>query len=170
MARLTLSSTFRLTAPMAWFVNETMLGEARLVATKAGPPVVYMYVDPFMASKTIGALILGFIRRGEATAGDIFVLTPSLKNSKPVKLLENFLVTQDPLVPCYVPMSEDQEISKDAAANKVKRGPYLLWEGPPFVAGLCLRQRSARMRRPIRCRRGPSARVRLQLYVHCLLP
>jgi superfamily I DNA/RNA helicase len=41
-AKCTLKMSYRITQPMANFVNEAMLGDNRLLACKEGVPVVYM--------------------------------------------------------------------------------------------------------------------------------
>jgi len=114
---MSLNTSYRVTTQIAQFVNKVMLGENRIHAIKEGPKVLYIKrQDCFQVYKTIGRKIITMIESGYAKPDDIFVLTASVK-SKFFKKIENMLVEHN--IPCYVPMSENSNITNDVIKNKV---------------------------------------------------
>lgn len=119
----TLSTSYRVTHEMAAFVNEVMIGYERIKATRSGAPVEYIYCDPYKSSRKLCARILEAISRGEITAGDVFVLAPSIKGSKtPLRLLENKLVNAG--LPCYYPVSDEAQLDEEIIDGKVVFSTY----------------------------------------------
>ena len=57
MVSCILQTSYRITAPMARFVNEVMLGDNRMVAPKFGEPVVYIRNNRYNIEKTVIYLI-----------------------------------------------------------------------------------------------------------------
>ena len=114
----TLTTSYRLTAPMASFVNDVMLGYPRIAATKAGVKVSYKVCDPFRVHKEICTLLLAHLRDRTVKPDDIFVLAASIKGAKtPVRMLENALASQG--IPCYYPVSDDKTIDDEIIEGKV---------------------------------------------------
>ncbi len=123
----TLTTSYRLTKPMASFVNEVMLGYPRIVAKKEGPPgpgwsgsprVSYRVCDPFRIHKEICQLLLARLLDKSVKPDDIFVLAGSIKGSKtPVRLLENALAAHG--IPCYYPHSDDKTVDEEIIEGKV---------------------------------------------------
>ena len=119
----TLSTSYRVTHEMAAFVNDVMIGYNRIKATRSGPPVEYIYCDPYKSSRKLCARILESISRGEITAGDVFILAPSIKGSKtPLRLLENKLVNAG--LPCYYPVSDETQLDEEIIEGKVVFSTY----------------------------------------------
>jgi len=101
----TLNTSYRITLPMAKFVNQYLLGEERLKACKDGAPVVYVRKDRYSNEKTLIGMIYTLIQEG-AKFEDIFILCGSVKGNT-VRRLENLLVEKN--MPCYVPFTDNQE-------------------------------------------------------------
>lgn len=99
-----LRTSYRITAPMARFVNEVMLGENRLDAAREGVPVVYIRYTKFDGVHKIIREIQALITSG-ASPADFFILSGSLRgNSNLIKSIENELVERG--IPCNVPLFE----------------------------------------------------------------
>ena len=101
-----LQMSYRITNPMADFVNQTLLGENRVLACKPGIPVKYYRrtidkIVPIILSK-----IQELLREGNLY-GDIFILAGSMHKNNTILQLENELVQEN--IPCYIPMKENQE-------------------------------------------------------------
>lgn len=112
-----LSTSYRLTAEMASFVNNIMLGESRIRTVKSGPPVQYVIANTFNDVARIASIITKKLKDGYG-ASDIFILAPSIKSStSPIRKLENKLVELG--IPCYYPTSDDTEIDTTVIAGKV---------------------------------------------------
>ena len=109
---LPLSTSYRLTHPIASFLNRDVLGENRMQTVKDGPPVCYIRCDPCHISHC--TILLSKMQPYKPH--DIFILTPSLKG-KHTKWLENILVKQG--VPCYYPTSEDTRLDDEIIDGKV---------------------------------------------------
>jgi hypothetical protein len=101
----TLNTSYRITIPMANFVNQYLLGEDRLNACKTGVPVIFVRKDRFSNEKTLIGMIYTLIQQG-AKFEDIFILCGSVKGNT-VRRLENLLVEKN--MPCYVPFTDNQE-------------------------------------------------------------
>lgn len=101
----TLKTSYRITVPMARFVNNALLDEKRLWAVKQGSPVMYARRDNFATAKCIVAQIAYLIDQG-AVYEDFYILAGSIKG-KFIKILENMLVERN--IPCYLPSQENQD-------------------------------------------------------------
>ena len=101
----TLKTSYRITVPMARFVNNALLDEKRLWAVKQGSPVMYIRRDNFATAKCIVAQIAYLIEQG-AVYEDFYILAGSIKG-KFIKVLENMLVERN--IPCYLPSQENQD-------------------------------------------------------------
>lgn len=100
-----LNTSYRITIPMANFVNQYLLGEDRLNACKTGVPVIFVRKDRYSNEKTLIGMIYTLIQQG-AKFEDIFILCGSVKGNT-VRRLENLLVEKN--MPCYVPFTDNQE-------------------------------------------------------------
>lgn len=114
----TLSTSYRVTHPIAAFVNEVLLGYPRIRAVRDGPSVSYWRIHPFRDVFIVFNFIKEQLEKGYLP-GDIFVLCPSIRgNSRsPVRLIENMLAMQN--IPCYFPTSDDAMLDKEIIQNKV---------------------------------------------------
>ena len=120
LMRLTLNTSYRLTQPIADFVNHVLFGvNDRIKAIKNGVPVVWVQYPYEKVSKYISDLIIHKITTRELLAEDIFILAPSIKNCSAVliKELENALVSAGIL--CFVPTSEDAKLDERVIKDKV---------------------------------------------------
>jgi len=114
--RLTLRESYRLTKQIAWFVNNVMVNEDRIIARKHGVRVDYHLSNPFK-QLFIEDIILR-IRTGQLIPEDIFILTASLKSTAaPAKYIENAFVQAG--IPVYVPLSDDAKLDDDVTRGKV---------------------------------------------------
>lgn len=112
-----LTTSYRLTAEMASFVNDIMLGESRIRTVNSGPPVKYIIANTFNDISKIASIISGKLKEGN-NASDIFILAPSIKSPvSPIRKLENKLVELG--IPCYYPTSDDTELDNTVVAGKV---------------------------------------------------
>jgi hypothetical protein len=107
--KCTLQTSYRVTIPMAEFVNKAMLDETRLIACKTGIPVIYFRRERRMLDQ----IVIGQIRKilntdPNVSYGDFFILGGSVKSSRNlIRRIENALVQDG--IPCYVPMIENQD-------------------------------------------------------------
>jgi hypothetical protein len=115
---LTLQTSYRVTKSIAWFVNNIMLGEERIISNKKGPWVDYIIGDHYRMQKHIYDIIQYSLKNKYILPEDIFILSPSLKGEKSTaKQLENLLVKAG--IPCYAPISDDAIVDHDIIKGKV---------------------------------------------------
>jgi hypothetical protein len=113
-----LSTSYRLTNQIAWFVNNVMLGHDRIKTVKNGMAVDYYISNPFKIYKKIGKYLLDLIKANTIQPSDIFILIPSLKTlESPYKKLENYLVKHG--IKCITPISDDTKLDDKTISNKV---------------------------------------------------
>jgi hypothetical protein len=112
----TLNTSYRITIPMAKFVNNVLLNENRLLAVKEGAPVCYFRRDHYAIVKIVVAQIEYILTIG-GTYDEIYILSGSIKG-KLIKVLENMLVEKN--IPCYLSTMENQDqLDKRIIQNKV---------------------------------------------------
>ena len=118
--KLSLQTSYRITRPMEHFINEVVLGYPRMKSVKDSEhPVTYISGDifkkvPEYIYKEISKLLEIY------KPDDIFILAPSVRTRNemnPIKKLENLLVKRG--IPCYVPLTDDEDLKDDALAKKV---------------------------------------------------
>lgn len=115
--KCTLRTSYRITKPMADFVNKVMLGETRLEAVKDGMPVMYLRQKTMDAEKYIIHVIKQLLADG-AVPSDIFILGGSVKGQRSlIRKMENILVEHG--IPCHVPMFETEKIDERVINGKV---------------------------------------------------
>lgn len=115
--RTTLRTSYRITNPMAEFVNHVMLGENRMEAARDGCPVVYIHHTDNNLKNTIIYEITNLLENG-ASPSDIFILAGSVKASnRMVQMIENILVEQE--IPCNIPMFENERMDDKVIQGKV---------------------------------------------------
>jgi thymidine kinase len=119
--RCFLKTSYRITKPMEWFVNDVVLGFPRMKSIKdTSLPIRYYTGDPFFKVPQALAEELKVLFNTGYKPSDIFVLAPSIRSSNqmnPVKKFENLLVRMG--IPCYVPLSDDEELRDDVVREKV---------------------------------------------------
>jgi|688.fasta_scaffold43532_3 hypothetical protein len=104
-----LSTSFRLTAPVAKFVS-TITGQ-NIVAIKDGNPIKYLFGDYSTVTMALTKEINILLSTGYEP-GDIFILAPSMKSSHTLsRMLESALVKQK--VMCYVDCESDRVADKE---------------------------------------------------------
>ena len=101
-----LQMSYRITNPMSDFVNQTLLGENRLLACKPGIPVKYYRRNNARIVTIVHSKIQELLKEGN-DYGDIFILAASIHHMKIISQIENALVQAN--IPCYIPMKENQE-------------------------------------------------------------
>jgi superfamily I DNA/RNA helicase len=112
-----LSTSFRLTQPIANFVNHCLYNQERIHSIKESQILpTYLICDIFKTS-IISSEIISLIARG-FNPSDIFILTPSVK-SKPVTILENKLKTIAPYINIFVTHNDETNISEDMIKDKL---------------------------------------------------
>lgn len=102
----TLNTSYRITNPMADFVNQAMLDETRLLACKSGPPVRYIRRETHILAGFVISNIKRLLIEANASYGDFFILAGSLKTYE-IKKIENDLVQAG--IPCYISMMENRD-------------------------------------------------------------
>lgn len=112
-----LRTSYRITQPMSDFVNYVMLGDERLVAVKAGDPVIYIRNSRRNLERIVVSQIQLLLAEG-AKPDDIFVLGASVKGANSnIRKMENYLVEQN--IPCYVPMFDTEKIDEKVITGKI---------------------------------------------------
>ena len=131
MTRLTLNTSYRLTRPMAAFVNNVLLGgQQRINAIKDGQVVSWVQypnardgLGVSHLTKYISELIINKLSSTDASEklepDDIFILAASIKSrgAESVRDLENALVSAGIL--CFVPISEEAKLDERIIKGKV---------------------------------------------------
>jgi len=116
-AKCTLKMSYRITQPMASFVNEAMLGDNRLLACKEGDPVIYMRDSMYRLQTSVVFYIRELVKRG-VNPSQIFVLGASVKGpNSQIRKIENAL--SEAGIPCHVPMFENDKIDEKVMEGKV---------------------------------------------------
>jgi hypothetical protein len=115
---LTLKESYRVTKQMAWFINNVMLGNERIIAKKEGCTVHWHITNTFDLGDAFLHELVNNIKYGIYKPDDIFILSASLKGaSSPTKKIENIFVEHD--IPVFVPISEDGKLDEDVTRGKV---------------------------------------------------
>lgn len=131
MMRLTLNTSYRLTRPMAAFVNQVLLSSERIQAIKDGVPVSWVQMPKTAygngdshLTKYIAELIKSRLSSSTPSMSplqpdDIFILASSIKSrgAEPIKDLENALVSAGIL--CFVPVSDEAKLDERIIKDKV---------------------------------------------------
>jgi DNA polymerase III epsilon subunit-like protein len=128
--RMPLSTSFRLTQPIATFVNKCIHGDDNIVSVRDGVKPIYIYANAFDSDATgacnvVVSKILEYINMGYA-ADDIFILARSVKgNTKgdrkntPVSRLSNSIQHAMPNIHIYSSLS-DEKTSLDVKCSMNK--------------------------------------------------
>jgi AAA domain len=120
--RCTLKTSYRITRPMASFVNYAMLGctgeaDARLLSCRDGAPVVYIRHSRHNMKHIVVNQIVRLLDGGDLPS-DIFILGPSVKGGNSmIRKIENMLVQRG--IPCHVPMMENEKIDDRVIDGKI---------------------------------------------------
>lgn len=115
---LPLSTSYRLTDNIAYFVNKVMIGTEKIKTVKSGPTVSYYIDDTYNADKVYN-IIHEYISSGYKY-DDIFILAPSVKKnnkSTPLSYLENKLCENN--IPCFVPSKDDDKLDESVLKGKI---------------------------------------------------
>jgi superfamily I DNA/RNA helicase len=113
---MTLCESYRLTKPIAWFVNKTMVKHDRIISKKPGMRVEYHICNPF--AMPFMNDILTKLKSGILKPEDIFILSASLKSQgSPARKVENAFVSAG--IPVYVPIADDARMDEDLTRGKV---------------------------------------------------
>jgi len=111
-----LNTSYRITEPMAFFVNEALLGKNKTISTKKGLPIHYVRKPSTIIPNIIFAEIRYLIETKTHKPSDFFILCPSLK-SKTVKRIENQLVCNN--IPCFFPNNDGDKMDERVIDHKV---------------------------------------------------
>jgi len=113
----TLSMSYRITRPIADFINNVLLGETRMFASRDGEPVQYYRQSRYNTEKFVISQITTLLEQG-AKPSDFFVLGASVKGPNSyIRKMENALVNNN--IPCHVPMIEGDKIDERVIDGKV---------------------------------------------------
>lgn len=114
---LNLSCSYRVTKQIAWFVNNIMLGNNRIVANKDSKHKIYYYKKSiYNIHMQLFTKIKNLLKSGYKPE-DLFILSPTLKNANnPIKKLENILVKNN--IPVYFSRNEEEGIDEKIIAGK----------------------------------------------------
>lgn len=112
-----LKISYRITNQMASFINNAMLGENRLYASKDGSPVKYIRYDKRSTYNIIMSTIENIISKGDKP-GDIFILAASVKmKNYMIRHIENILVEKG--IPCHIPTMDTERDNDKVIENKL---------------------------------------------------
>ena len=114
-----MNTSYRLTNPMGWFINQCIYGQKILDTVKQGPPIVFFNTSPYQAVYGVIKYLTKCVQEG-TKAEDIFILAPSLRCApkSPLKVLEN-LICEKLNLPVYYSTNEDRELNDKVIQNKV---------------------------------------------------
>ncbi len=116
--KMSLTTSYRLTNQIAWFVNKVMLGNDRIDTIKSGPPVDYYIGNSYTIYKKLGKELRKLMKNDGIKDQDIFILSPSVKSLEPpFKKLENYLVKKGHK--CTTPSSDDAKLDEKVISNKI---------------------------------------------------
>lgn len=112
-----ITTSYRLTEPMGWLINECIYGKNILKTVKKGRPVLLFHQSPFTSVKSIIQILQ---QRSDLKPDDIFVLAPSLRCGRkaPLKILENLLYEKLNF-PIYFCTMEERELNDEVIQGKV---------------------------------------------------
>lgn len=117
---MSLNQSFRLTKPVAQFINKYVFGSDIIYSDKSGCPVQYIECNVFTYMDILCDKIIKLLDQGYKP-DDIFVLQATVKNlgdRNPIKILENKLVDQGIL--CYFSNNDEySEENDEVLKNKV---------------------------------------------------
>jgi len=117
MVTCILQTSYRITTPMAAFVNRAMLGHDRMLAPRDGEPVVYIRNSRINVEKTVVYLIQQLLEQGHAPS-DIFILSGSVKGlNSHVRKMENALCERG--IPCHIPTVEQDKLDERVIDGKI---------------------------------------------------
>jgi hypothetical protein len=113
-------TSYRLTDPMGWLINECIYGKTILRTVKPGPPITFFNQSPFLAVRSIVDIIRDRMLNQNLVPEDIFILAPSLRCGRkaPLKVLENMIFEQL-RIPIYYCTMEERELNDDVIRGKV---------------------------------------------------
>lgn len=110
-----LSTSYRITNPMARFLNECCKGILPLIACKNGENVKYIICDAYGQKPFLK--VMNYLQMGYEFS-DIFILSPSVRSDKsPVRKLANLLTLND--IPIFVPTSDEESLDEDILKGKI---------------------------------------------------
>jgi hypothetical protein len=112
-----LKVSYRITNEMAAFINEAMLGEFRIVASRSGSPVKYITRDK-RTTKLILIYAIRSILHNGGKPGEIFILAASVKmKNYLIREIENMLVEES--IPCHIPTADMDRDNIKVIENKL---------------------------------------------------
>jgi ATP-dependent exoDNAse (exonuclease V) beta subunit len=114
---MTLTTSFRITKEIAWFINNCMLNHNRINSIKSGPKIDYYICNSYKIYETIGKSLINMIKNEKIKEEDIFILSPSIKSENPYKFLENYMVLHG--YKCMTPISDDAKLDDKIINNKI---------------------------------------------------
>jgi hypothetical protein len=113
-----LTTSYRVTRPIAAFVNTCMLDADRITAVRDGPKVQLVKCNTFSVHRYVGEMLLELLNSESVKPEDIFVLAGSIKGDMtPIRRLENLLVEAH--IPCYYPTSDEGRLDETVVEGKV---------------------------------------------------
>jgi hypothetical protein len=115
-----MTTSYRLTDPMGWFINECIYGRRILDTKKQGEPVTLVHQNLFSSVQTVVDFLKNRVKEKNIHPEDIFILSPSLRCSKnaPLKKLENAIFEQLNF-PIYYSTMEERELNDEIIRGKV---------------------------------------------------
>lgn len=115
-----IQTSYRLTDPMGWFINECVYGKKILKTCKPGNPIVFFNTYSKACINNIVERLEYKIINENLKPEDIFILAPSLKGSRnsPIKMLEN-QIYEKLNFPIYYCTMEERELNDEVIRGKV---------------------------------------------------
>jgi hypothetical protein len=104
--RLTLTTSYRLTHSMRFFINRTVLNRDRIATIKSGPKVFYNKISGYSMAGHITTKLIELLKKWKPS--DIYILAHSLKNNPITKVIENNIVGLG--VNCYYAANDSDSV------------------------------------------------------------
>ena len=120
-----LSESFRITIPMAKFINKCVLNESRMKSNKKSNykpryVVCNCFEDETRYNLSIPFNILKeYLSKGYEPS-DIFILAPSVRGTtNPIKILESLIIENLKNIQVYIPTSDEEKLDDKVINNKL---------------------------------------------------
>jgi hypothetical protein len=115
--KCTMKTSYRITNQMCSFINDVLIGEERMLASRDGMKVQYIRNGTYNIQVVVCAEIMKLLESG-VKPNEIFILGPSVKGQySNIRKLENMLVEKN--IPCHVPMLENTNIDERVIDGKI---------------------------------------------------
>ncbi len=114
-----LTTSYRVTENIAWFINDVMMGKPFMQSSKEGPRIIYIRDTHYNAKNYVYFQIKKMIQSGDIMPEDVFVLGNTLRQEYSfIRQLENMFV-EDAGFPCFMPGMDTADLNQAVIRGKI---------------------------------------------------